>query len=477
MKAREKGRTTLWTIFYFVPRQILAMVFYIMLGYCLDLVSPFAMYRLLTYLDDPAEAPISPTLWLCLLFFGPISRSMAYQQYYVLAARLKAQFKSAFNLELYYRAMTSMELDEDIINDMTKGQKVGAQKSTTTTGRLANLMASDIDAVDSAKDILLMAVVGVPVATVLSFIGLYRILGWVSIVGVAIIFLSSPVPAWLAQMMGSSQRLLKQAQDSRISLVSEYLSSIRAIKYFAWEEPMTSHINEARNAEQKQIWRVNVLWVITHQFMGMLPIIALLTIFSLYVGVMKQPLTAATAFTTITLVTILRNNISQVSYISRSATSAWISLKRLDRYFESTVPLTKYPTGPLRVEAATFRRTKKAEFRLHDISIDFVQGGLNVVMGQSGSGKTTLLLSLLGETVLEKGSVTRPDDVAFASQTAWLENASIKDNILFSAAFEEARYDRVIEACCLLVDLDELPDRDATEVGENGTILSGKCKV
>ena len=38
---------------------------------------------------------------------------------------------------------------------------------------------------------------------------------------------------------------------------------------------------------------------------------------------------------------------------------------------------------------------------------------------------------------------------------------------------EKARYDRVIEACCLTVDLNQIPDRDMALVGENGTSLSG----
>ncbi len=50
---------------------------------------------------------------------------------------------------------------------------------------------------------------------------------------------------------------------------------------------------------------------------------------------------------------------------------------------------------------------------------------------------------------------------------------TIRDNILFYSDFEQARYDRVVRACCLPTDFAELPDGDQTEVGENGTALSG----
>lgn len=164
------------------------------------------------------------------------------------------------------------------------------------------------------------------------------------------------------------------------------------------------------------------------------------------------------------------------SGLSRHFTSALVSLKRLDRYFDNITPLIRHPNGPLKITNASLRRHKKALFSLKDISIDFVEGGLNVVTGPSGSGKSTLLMGILGETLLESGSVKCPKDIAYASQSPWLQNETIRENILFNSSFEQVRYDRVIEACGLAIDMNEFPERDETEVGENGTSLSGGQK-
>jgi len=59
--------------------------------------------------------------------------------------------------------------------------------------------------------------------------------------------------------MNHVQRRIKLAQDSRISLISEYLRSIKAIKYFAWEDPIVERVQEARAKELKEIWRLVVL--------------------------------------------------------------------------------------------------------------------------------------------------------------------------------------------------------------------------
>ncbi len=377
MEARQKSKSTLTTVLRFSQNEMVESAVWIALGNAAGFIAPFAMYQLLTYLGDPDGARLHPALWIFLLFAGPVSKSIFFQQYVFVGTRLMVRAKSGFTQELYHRALTSMELDDDILDSTAKDPKDKAQKATSA-GRLANLMAGDIDSICSAKDIV-MIVAGSPISAILSFVGLYKIMGWAAVVGVFLVLLTSPIPTWLAQLVGHVQRSLKLAQDSRISLVSEYLASIRAIKYFAWEEAMTKHISDARDREQRQIWRVSVLWVLIQQATGMMPIMALLTMFSLYVGVMKQPLTAATAFTTLSLIQLLRSSINQMGMLSKNAMSAWISLKRLDRYFEATAPLAEYPEGPLQVQDATFRRTPKADFRLRDVSISFLEGGLNAV--------------------------------------------------------------------------------------------------
>lgn len=51
-------------------------------------------------------------------------------------------------------------------------------------------------------------------------------------------------------------------------------------------------------------------------------------------------------------------------------------------------------------------------------------------------------------------------------QQAWIQNCTLKDNILFGQAFREQIYNDVIDACSLRRDLDILPGKDLTEIGE-----------
>ena len=56
--------------------------------------------------------------------------------------------------------------------------------------------------------------------------------------------------------------------------------------------------------------------------------------------------------------------------------------------------------------------------------------------------------------------------IAYTPQQAWIQNLTLRDNILFSKSFHRDRYNRVIDACALKPDLEILPAGDKTEIGE-----------
>ena len=55
----------------------------------------------------------------------------------------------------------------------------------------------------------------------------------------------------------------------------------------------------------------------------------------------------------------------------------------------------------------------------------------------------------------------------------WIQNKTIRENILFGLQFDQGKYDKVIKYCELERDLEILPAGDQTEIGEKGINLSG----
>uniref|UniRef100_A0A673BQB4 ATP-binding cassette sub-family C member 5 n=1 Tax=Sphaeramia orbicularis TaxID=375764 RepID=A0A673BQB4_9TELE len=110
---------------------------------------------------------------------------------------------------------------------------------------------------------------------------------------------------------------------------------------------------------------------------------------------------------------------------------------------------------------------------LHRIDFCVKKGALVGICGGVGSGKSSLLAALLGQMTLLEGRVAAGGGFAYVSQQAWILNHSLKENILFGNEYDREKYCTVLEACCLLPDLAELPFGDMTEIGERGANLSG----
>uniref|UniRef100_K3X2G2 Uncharacterized protein n=1 Tax=Globisporangium ultimum (strain ATCC 200006 / CBS 805.95 / DAOM BR144) TaxID=431595 RepID=K3X2G2_GLOUD len=116
-------------------------------------------------------------------------------------------------------------------------------------------------------------------------------------------------------------------------------------------------------------------------------------------------------------------------------------------------------------------------FRLEGVNLQIDAGSLVMIVGTVGSGKSSLLNALLGEMILTDGSVSVQGEVSYVSQESWIRNSSVKDNILFESKFDGDRYEKVLEATQLAMDLHALPDGDQTEIGERGINLSGGQKA
>ena len=129
--------------------------------------------------------------------------------------------------------------------------------------------------------------------------------------------------------------------------------------------------------------------------------------------------------------------------------------------------------------------TAGAGFTLNKCDFEIKRGELVCVVGAVGSGKTAIVSALLGDMVPESSGDEKQDSdevisidgtVAYCSQSAWVQSASVKENILFGKLHSERKYHDALDAACMLTDLKLLPDADQTQIGEKGITLSGGQK-
>jgi ABC-type multidrug transport system fused ATPase/permease subunit len=184
--------------------------------------------------------------------------------------------------------------------------------------------------------------------------------------------------------------------------------------------------------------------------------------------------------------------------------NAKVSADRIDKFLQKPEkPENTYPGDSISFDKVTVSFPSESQnddddrFVLRDISLEFPNGALSVISGPTGSGKSLLLAAILGEAEVLSGNIRVPRSppvherfdskatagnwiipsaIAFVSQTPWIENATIKDNILFGLPLDPKRYDEVISTCALTKDLAMFEDGDSTEVGAQGISLSGGQK-
>lgn len=127
---------------------------------------------------------------------------------------------------------------------------------------------------------------------------------------------------------------------------------------------------------------------------------------------------------------------------------------------------------------------KKDQAVLHDLTVDIPRNAVTVVIGPVGSGKSSFLRAILGELIPMSPLIAGPavgnppgkGGVAYCSQSPWLENGTVRQNILGVSLYDPKWYDAVISACGLEIDLQALQKGDYTLVGSNGVNLSGGQK-
>jgi ABC-type multidrug transport system fused ATPase/permease subunit len=218
-------------------------------------------------------------------------------------------------------------------------------------------------------------------------------------------------------------------------------------------------------------------------------------------------LEASVAFTALSLFMNIEGHLSFLPMLMIMAINAKVSIDRVEKFMLSPdKPEHNTSSGDsISFRKATISFASNLEnmdmdddkFVMRDLSLEFPNGELSVIVGPTGSGKSLIMAAILGEAEILSGDISVPRSLqvqdrfdnkataanwiipstkAFVSQTPWIENNTIKDNILFGLPFDPVRYGKVIDACALTQDLSLFDDRDLTEVGEQGVTLSGGQK-
>uniref|UniRef100_A0A8C2FDL4 ATP-binding cassette, sub-family C (CFTR/MRP), member 6a n=1 Tax=Cyprinus carpio TaxID=7962 RepID=A0A8C2FDL4_CYPCA len=350
-----------------------------------------------------------------------------------------------------------------------------AARRTCTVGEIVNLVSADTQKLMDFV-VYFNAVWVAPIEIALCLFFLWQRLGPSALAGIATVILIFPLNGFIAKMRSKLQVQMKY-MDGRIKLMNEILSGIKILKFYAWENAFRERVLGYREKELNALKKSQILYSISIASFNSSTFLIAFAMFGVYVLIdEKHVLDAQKVFVSMALINILKAPLSQLPFAMSTTMQAVVSLKRLGKFLcQDELKLDSVERAPYHpdidgvvIDNGTFSWSKD--------STPWQRGSLVAVVGHVGSGKSSLLSAMLGEMEKKSGHVTVSGSVAYVPQQAWIQNATLKDNILFGHERKDSWYQSVLEACALLPDLGILPARDATEIGEKGLNLSGGQK-
>lgn len=385
------------------------------------------------------------------------------------------------------------------------------------TSKITSLMGTDVSRVEFAlawQPIL----VAFPFSLGISIGILIYNIGAVSLVGVGMILVYMLVIGFAVSRVYIFRVKANKYTDIRVGFVKEILNNLKAIKFYCWEDAYEESVTDARAKEMNFILKMQLVRSFIVGTSACMTLFASMISFLTLYGTSGSTKDPASLFSSISLFNNLASQIIVLPAALSSGSDAIIGLKRLGDFFaaeDETRLAIEDPshetqeklTAAISIQNGSFKfdgskshseetssvdssstisdkrtssSTKSIKLNsfegLREINLTVERGQFVVVTGMIGSGKTALLNSIAGFIRPFSGDVSVDGSLLLCEQH-WIQNTTVKENILFGQEFDEKKYNEVIYACSLESDLEILPAGDQTEIGERGITLSGGQKA
>ncbi|KFZ13175.1 hypothetical protein V501_03838 [Pseudogymnoascus sp. VKM F-4519 (FW-2642)] len=405
------------------------------------------------------------------------------------------------------------------------------------SGRIVNLMAVDTYRVDQASAMFHL-IWTAPIACILTLILLVINLHESALAGFALLVLGIPALTMAVKSLFTRRRAINKITDQRISLTQEILQAVRFVKYFGWEMAFLDRLRSIRDREIYAIQILLAIRNAINAVSMSMPIFASMLAFITY-SLTENALDPAKVFSSLALFNSLRMPLNLLPLVIGQVVDAWGSVKRIQDFLlceeqpeeavwdmeaknaveinnasftwertvtQETDDVKGKPGAKPSAKGKKSKKAKKAAtddskpspsdassgevtpddagsaaaepepFKLQDLNITLGRNELVAVIGGVGSGKSSLLAALAGDMRKTSGDVVFGAKRAFCPQYAWIQNATVRENIVFGKDMAQGWYNKVIDSCALRPDLEMLPSSDGTEIGERGITVSGGQK-
>ena len=390
-------------------------------------------------------------------------------------------------------------------HDKAKEQHVGWDN-----GRIVNLMSVDASRIDQACALLHMAWT-TPLSCCVTFALLLVQLTYSALAGCALFALGVFILARAAQRLFRKRRVSNKITDERISLTQEVIQSMRFIKYLGWEKILLDRLAKLRAGEISAVQKLLAVRNILNAGGATLPVFASMLSFMIYEAT-GNGLAPAKVFSSLALFMALATPLTLMGPVFGQVVDALSSLDRIEGFLlaeeakkdfrlemdgqnaieirnatftwekthksperdgrrgpasntgktdkvDGTVSTAAVEHGPTGTSSSPKKASATADeqepFQLENLNFQAGRNELIAVIGTVGSGKTSLLAALAGEMRKTGGDVVFGASRAFCPQSAWIQEATLRENIIFGKDFDPKLYRKVINAYVICSQLSE----------------------
>ncbi|XP_017065419.2 multidrug resistance-associated protein 1 isoform X4 [Drosophila eugracilis] len=433
----------------------------------LTFAQPQVLSLIITFVEAQetvAEPEWKGILYAVLLFVLAAAQTFILGQYFHRMFIVGLRIRTALINAIYRKALR--------ISNSTKKE--------STVGEIVNLMAVDAQRFMELTTYLNM-IWSAPLQIGLALYFLWQQLGPSVLAGLAVMIILIPVNGVIASRIKTYQIRQMKYKDERVKLMNEVLSGIKVLKLYAWEPSFEKQVLDIRDKEIATLRSTAYLNAGTSFLWSCAPFLVSLVTFATYVLIDENNVLDATkTFVSLSLFNILRFPLTMLPMLITNLVQTQVSVNRINKFLNSeeldpnSVLHDSSKPHPMSIENGEF--SWGDEITLRNINIEVHKSSLVALVGTVGSGKSSVVQAFLGEMEKLAGVVNTVGKLAYVPQQAWIQNATVRDNILFGQSYDRKRYNKVIDACALRADIDILSAGDLTEIGEKGINLSGGQK-
>ncbi|KAG1673337.1 Multidrug resistance-associated protein 4 [Nymphon striatum] len=392
-----------------------------------------------------------------------------------------------YNIEVAGMIIRS-SLSSAIYRKITRVTQQGFMK--TNTGEIMNILTNDMNRFTSDLRYTFFVITS-PLQCIIVCVILWINIGALPVLGIFGILIMIPLQILFGRALFKFRRKVLKATDARIKLIYEIITSMKIIKLYAWEDSFWKHLFDKRKHEFKQLRRIIMFKGASEVILkSMVNVVIFLSMFG-FVLQNKDKISVPKVYLAITMFYSVKYSISSFFAHGLNGIAQLLSsLQRIYNFLSIEEYPSEYPSGIMKTFKenlfidSNFRPIvelhevyssygKDTDNVVKDISFKLNPGDFICVIGEVGSGKTSLLKTILKEMVVNNGSIKVRGKTAYVCQQSWIFSDTLKNNILFGSIYDQERYNNIINACCLSMDINMMPHGDETVVGERGIKLSG----